>query len=140
MAKESQTTREQFHFHVQTAGKRRLSDAKTAERQYQTISVQSVDLRDLIKMADVVVTLKIMPVSPEVDLDEIQEKAEEMISGFGGDVGKVKVEPVAFGLKSLNLFFVMDEAIGSTDDLEEQVSEIEGVNSVEVTDVRRTIG
>jgi len=36
--------------------------------------------------------------------------------------------------------FVMDEAKGSTDDLEKKISEIDGVNSVEVVDVRRTIG
>ena len=45
-----------------------------------------------------------------------------------------------FGLKSLNLIFVMDEKKGSTDKLEDDISDIEGVQSVEVTDVRRAIG
>jgi len=91
-------------------------------------------------MADVIVTLKIMPVSPESDLKDIEAKADQMVSAFGGEVGKVEVEPVAFGLKALKLIFVMDESKGSTDELEKQVSEIEAVNSVEVSDVRRAVG
>lgn len=100
----------------------------------------NADSRVLTKMAEVVVTLKIMPESPEVDLEKVQKKADSLISEFGGEVGKVKIEPVAFGLKALNLFFVMDEAKGATDELEKNVTQVQGVNSVEVTDVRRAIG
>ena len=91
-------------------------------------------------MANVVVTLKIMPKSPDTDLAGIEEKAKKEVDQFGGEVGKVEIEPVAFGLESINLFFVMDESIGSTEELENKVADISGVNSVEVTDVRRTIG
>jgi elongation factor 1-beta len=91
-------------------------------------------------MADVVVTLKIMPESPETNLADIEAKSKEFVTSFGGEVGKVEEVPVAFGLKALNILFVMDENKGSTDALEEQISGVEGVNSVDVTDVRRTIG
>ena len=92
-------------------------------------------------MADVVVTMKIMPDSPEVDLTRLESSALEKIKTFTGiDNHKVEQEPVAFGLKALKIMFVMDEAKGSTDSLEQDISSIEGVNSVEVTDVRRTIG
>ena len=91
-------------------------------------------------MADVILTFKIMPESPESDLKAIETKATEMISAFGGEVGKTNIEPVAFGLSALFLFFVMDENKGSTEDLEKQIEEMESVSSVEVTDVRRTIG
>ena len=91
-------------------------------------------------MAEVIITLKIMPNSPETDLAKIEESAKEKILAFGGEVGKVEQEPVAFGLKSLNIIFVMDEQKGSTDKLEEDIADIEGVQSVEVTDVRRAIG
>lgn len=91
-------------------------------------------------MAQVVVTLKIMPENPETDLKVLEEKATKLIAEFGGDVGKSEQMPVAFGLKSLNLFFVMDEDIGSTETLENNIKEIKGVNSVEVIDVRRAIG
>ena len=91
-------------------------------------------------MADVVVTLKIMPDSPEVDLKTIQEKASGFIKDFGGEVGKVEEEKVAFGITALKLIFVMDESKGSTESLEKQISDIEGVASAEAVDVRRAIG
>ncbi|MBU0929943.1 MAG: elongation factor 1-beta [Nanoarchaeota archaeon] len=91
-------------------------------------------------MAQVVVTIKIMPKSPDVDLKIIEEKAKEEITKFGGDTGKVEIEPIAFGLKAVNLIFVMDESIGNIDPLESKISEIDGVQSAEVTDVRRALG
>tara|TARA_Y100000310_G_scaffold324657_1_gene386833 strand:- start:3907 stop:4185 length:279 start_codon:yes stop_codon:yes gene_type:complete len=92
-------------------------------------------------MTQVVITFKIMPTSPEVDLDEIEAKAKEEIKAFcDTEQFKTEIEPVAFGLKAINLLFAMDEAKGSTDELENKIKEIEGVNSVEVVDVRRAVG
>ncbi len=92
-------------------------------------------------MAQVVVTLKIMPESPETDLSLIQNKAEEEIKKFAGDTEiKIEQEPIAFGLKALKILFVMDEDKGSTEELENNIKNIESVNSVETVDVRRAIG
>jgi len=91
-------------------------------------------------MAQVVITLRIMPSGVDVDLGKIAEEATSKIKEFDGEVGKKEEQPVAFGLKALNLIFVMDESKGSTEDLENQISEIDGVQSVEVSDVRRAIG
>ncbi len=91
-------------------------------------------------MASVIVTMKIMPEEPSTDLQKVESEATKFITEFGGKVGKTDIVPVAFGLKSVNLMFVMDESKGSTDSLESQISGIEGVNSAEVTDVRRAIG
>lgn len=91
-------------------------------------------------MAQLVVTIKLMPESPDVDLKKIEEEATKEITKFGGDVGKVEIEPIAFGLKAVNLIFVMNESLGNTDNLEEILSKIKGVESVEVTDLRRAIG
>lgn len=91
-------------------------------------------------MADVIVTLKIMPESPESDLAEIEVKATKMISNFGGEVGKSEQQPLAFGLKTLVLMFVMNESKGSTDSLEAEIVTLDGVQSAEVSDVRRAIG
>lgn len=84
--------------------------------------------------------MKIMPESPQTNLGAIEKKATKLISEFGGEVGKSEQIPVAFGLKSLNLIFIMDESIGSTEQLEKDVEKIEEVNSVEVIDVRRAVG
>ncbi|MFC1727991.1 elongation factor 1-beta [Nanoarchaeota archaeon] len=92
-------------------------------------------------MAKVIVTFKIMPESPESDLDKIQEESKQKIIDFVGEGDmKIEVEPMAFGLKAIKIIFVADEDKGSTDDLEEQIKELEGVSSLEVIDVRRAIG
>ncbi len=104
----------------------------------------NVVLRDQIKMAVAVVTVKIMPTSPEVNLEDIQEKVQVLIREFTGrdspEDQKVEIEPVAFGLKALKIIFTMDEAKGSPDAIEDKITAIEGVQSFEVVDVRRAIG
>ncbi len=90
-------------------------------------------------MADVVVTMKLMPESPETDLEALAAKAEEVISSVG-EVGKKEEEPVAFGLKAVLLTFVMDESKGTTDEIEKKISDFEEVASAEITDVRRAVG
>ena len=91
-------------------------------------------------MAKVIVSLKIMPKSPEIDLKIIENKVKNLIINKVGE-GDMKVEiiPVAFGLNSLNIIFVMDEN-DKLDPIEDLIRDIEGVNSVEVIDVRRAIG
>ncbi len=98
-------------------------------------------LKVLIKMADVILTFKIMPESPDVDLVALEALIKEKILAFAGE-GEIRVEvvPIAFGLNALNVVFVADEAQGGTESLEAEITELNGVNSVEVTDVRRAIG
>ncbi|RMF55666.1 elongation factor 1-beta [Candidatus Woesearchaeota archaeon] len=92
-------------------------------------------------MADVIITLKIMPESPETDLEKVKEEAKGKIKDFCGETEtREEMQPIAFGLKALQIIFVMDESKGSTDELEKNISGIEGVASVEVTDVRRAVG
>ena len=91
-------------------------------------------------MANCVVTLKIMPESPEVDLNLLEAEAKVHVKEFGCEVGKVEIHPVAFGLRALHILFVMDENRGTTDDLEATIRKVPGVNSVECIDVRRAIG
>ena len=81
-----------------------------------------------------------MPNSPNADLKKIEAISKEKITKFGGEVGKVEIEPIAFGLNAVKLFFIMDESKGSTESLEDQILTINGVNSVEILDVRRAIG
>ena len=92
-------------------------------------------------MANAIVTVKIMPDSPDVNLDELEGKAMQLIKEFAGDTEtKTSQEPIAFGLKAINIIFVVDEAKGSPDVVAEKIAEIDDVNSCEVTDVRRAIG
>ena len=92
-------------------------------------------------MARVVITLRIMPQSPEVNLSDLETKAKKEIVDFcNSEEFKVEVQPIAFGLMALMILFVMEESIGTTEKLEQNISQIEGVESVEVTDVRRAVG
>ena len=91
-------------------------------------------------MAQVIVSLKIMPKNPEIDLEAITKDVKKIIIDNVGE-GDMKTEiiPVAFGLKSLNIIFVMNET-DKLDPVEDSIKNVEGVNSVEVIDVRRAIG
>ena len=103
--------------------------------------VEIANSKALTKMAQVVVTLKIMPESPNSDLGKIENEAKTKIIDFSQNKEvKAEQEPIAFGLNALKIMFVMDESKGSTDSLEDQIKTISGVNSVETVDVRRAIG
>jgi len=92
-------------------------------------------------MANAIITIKIMPESPDIDLNNISAEIEAKIDSFAGEGDRKKeIEPIAFGLKALKITFVMDEKKGGTEPLENEISKIEGVQSVEVVDVRRAIG
>ena len=92
-------------------------------------------------MASAVATLKIMPESPDTDLKHIETEALKLITQFSDDrQKKVVVEPVAFGLNSINITFLMDEKKGDTEPVEKKIAQIAGVQSVECIDIRRIIG
>ena len=90
-------------------------------------------------MAEVIITFKIMPEDIEVDLDKLEKESKELLNKYG-DVGRVEREKIAFGLEAIILIFIMDESKGSTDFIEDNMRNLDGVQSVEVTDVRRAIG
>jgi len=93
-------------------------------------------------MAKAIVTIKLMPDGPEADMEQMQSLAEQKINTFVGEDGEKRfaVKPIAFGLKALEIIFVMDEKVGSTEPLEKDLETVPGVGGVEVIDVRRAIG
>ncbi len=86
----------------------------------------------------VIVTFRIMPESVEVNLESITNSAKNILSKHG-EVAKIEQKPVAFGLKSIEIMAIFDESKGSTEHIENEISKIEGVNSIEAIDVRRTV-
>jgi len=85
------------------------------------------------------VKIKIMPTSPDANLDEIQEKARKLIEKDGGKNLSFEIEPVAFGLSALIAFFAWNED-QELESLENQLRNIEDVNSIQVIDMRRAFG
>lgn len=91
-------------------------------------------------MAKVVITLKVMPIDPKVDFKKLEIQLKDKVSEYGGEVGRIELEPIAFGLKAIKIIFLIPEDKGGTDDLEMDIKGMHDVNSVEVIDVRRAIG
>ena len=91
-------------------------------------------------MAQVIVTMKIMPKNVKVDITILEKEAVKEIEKFGGKIGKSTHEPIAFGLKALIISFFSDESKSNLDPLEESVSKIKNVESVDIIEVRRAVG
>jgi len=85
------------------------------------------------------VTIRIMPVSPSVDLKKVKEDAEAIIKKIGGLPHSTEEQPIAFGLKALILIIGWPENL-QPEIIETELAKIDGVNSVEITDVRRAFG
>jgi len=94
-------------------------------------------------MGEMIIQLRVLPNSPEVNLEKlsanVKAKIAELVSSKVEDM-KTSIQDIAFGLKALNVYFVVDESIASLDDVENKVKEIEQVSSAEVVDMRRIVG
>ena len=60
-------------------------------------------------MGIALIKIKIMPTSPEVNLEEIKDKAKEVIEANKGEKPTFEEEPIAFGLKAVIAGFSLDE-------------------------------
>jgi len=89
-------------------------------------------------MANVVINFKIMPDSPERNLDELRQKVGETLATFG-KIYKDAVEPIAFGLNAMIFSVITLEKEGGTEPLEQAIKAIEGISDVQVTDVTRVV-
>ena len=87
-------------------------------------------------MGEVVATVKLLPESPDVDLEQIKIHAQNVVNE-DAELHKIDEEPIAFGLVSLNVMFIVDDGEGGTEVVEEKLAQIQGVSNVEVLDVRR---
>ena len=82
-------------------------------------------------MGKVAISLKVNLTGPEVDLEKLKETIKEKI-----EVKDMEEIDIGFGLKALRIMVVRPDAEGQgTDDIENALSEIEGVGSVEVEGV-----
>ena len=90
----------------------------------------------VINMGEVVATIKLMPESPDIDLEKMKNAVKASITE-GAEFHKIDEEPIAFGLVALNVMVVVGDAEGGTEKVEENLAKIEGVSNVEVTDTRR---
>jgi elongation factor 1-beta len=84
------------------------------------------------------VKIKVMPTSPDVNLEELQDKIKKIVEDKQGKNREYVEEPVAFGLKAVIAFFEWDEQ-NDSEEIANKITEIEEVNSAQVIDVRRLV-
>ena len=87
-------------------------------------------------MGIVAVKIKLMPIGVETNLKKIEEQAKKDVEAMGGKNPSVTEEPIAFGLKAIILFFAWPEE-KELEKLEQKLTMIKDVNSVQVVDMRR---
>ena len=87
-------------------------------------------------MGEVLTTMKIMPDSPDVDLEAIKSTIESSMPE-GARIHDIAEEPIAFGLVAVILQFITEDGEGGSESVEEMVQAIDGVASFEITGVGR---
>ncbi|WP_330632188.1 elongation factor 1-beta [Halocatena halophila] len=87
-------------------------------------------------MGKVAAKLTVMPESPEIDLDELQERLEQSLSE-GAKINGFERDDVAFGLVALVPTVIVPDDSGGTEVVEEAFAEVDGVESVTVENVGR---
>ena len=84
--------------------------------------------------------IKVMPESPEVNLEELKEEVKAKLEEAGAiKVDKMEEQEIAFGLKALIVTLAWPEE-KETEKAEEAIKTIEKVSSVDVVDYRRAFG
>lgn len=82
------------------------------------------------------VKIKIMPESPDVNIEKIKKSAMEIVEKAGGNNNKYEIEPIAFGLKAVIAFFQWPEE-KELEDIESKFKKIKSVQSVQIIDIRK---
>lgn len=87
-------------------------------------------------MGKVAAKIRVMPNSPEVDLDALQERLEQVLPE-GAKINGFERDNVAFGLVALLPTVIIPDGAGGTEAVEESFSGVDDVESVEVENVGR---
>ncbi len=87
-------------------------------------------------MARLVVRIRILPAEAESNLEEVVELIEKSVPE-GMELKSSSMEPIAFGLKAIIGDFLLDDAEGQMDKLEESIKQVHGVGEIEVMNISR---
>jgi elongation factor 1-beta len=85
-------------------------------------------------MGSVAVIVRVMPESPEVDLEKLKRALKEKLPG----IQDMQEEPIGFGLKAIKLAAIVNDAGGETDAIEGKLNTIPGVERAEIVEVTLT--
>lgn len=87
-------------------------------------------------MGKVAANLKVMPESPNIDLDALQERLEDSLPE-GAKINGFERSDVAFGLVALVPTVIVPDDAGGTEAVEDAFTSVEDVESVSVENVGR---
>ena len=91
-------------------------------------------------MGTALLQIKVMPESPETDLEQLKTNVEEKLKKEGAiKISKIEIQPVAFGLKSLIVTLAWPEE-QDTEKAVKAVNSLEHVSSSDIIDYRRAFG
>jgi len=85
-------------------------------------------------MANVLVTIRVMPKEVTVDLNKLESKIKALIKP-----DRIQREPVAFGLVVLLVTKIIPDEGDVLEELETKLKTIEEVGEIEVIEVMRTL-
>ena len=87
-------------------------------------------------MARLVARIRIMPADAESNLDAVVQSMKTSMPE-GMEMKGHAIEPIAFGLKAVVGDFVLEDAEGQMDKLEDSIKKIDGVGEIEVMNISR---
>jgi len=87
-------------------------------------------------MGKVAAGIKVMPQSPEIDLEDLEDRLEASLPE-GAKINRIDREDVAFGLVALFPTVIVPDDAGGTEAVEEAFRSVDGVESVSVEEVGR---
>jgi elongation factor 1-beta len=77
-----------------------------------------------------------MPADADSNLDNVLQSIKKTMPQ-GMEMKGHAIEPIAFGLKAIIGDFLLEDAEGQMDKLEESIKSVEGVGEIEVTNISR---
>jgi elongation factor 1-beta len=87
-------------------------------------------------MARLVARIRILPAEAESDLDSVLKTIKTSMPE-GMEMKGHAMEPIAYGLKAIVGDFLLEDAEGQMDKLEDSIKQVEGVGEIEVMNISR---
>lgn len=86
-------------------------------------------------MGSVAVILKVMPESPDVDMEKLQAEIKEKVPG----VNDMRVEPIGFGLSAIKIAMIAEDEEGTEDKILGFFTGIPNIDRTEIESLNRMI-